>query len=977
MKSIKKITNKVTDNFSTLAGSALLVGATLTGGAAFAAAQSGSSGNSMDLGDYPMPFVDEEGQVDASIVVGEDAKTADVVSAVDIAGSLGNAAFEETETSVNVEGSATGGSFSATGGVTLDTVNDPLFFGDSLNEVRDTLTDDQLRQLETTTFTEGDADAEIENFLRISPDRQIQFGQPEDRDDEDPVLFVDNPEDVDESEYLFNLQADFDEDIDFTDEDVQSEDIELMGQTFTVGTDSEAGDSLVLLGSQDIISLDNTNDADTATQTTTIDGEEVTMELVSVTGDGNQASIRVNGELETENVDDEFTVNGVDVRIDEIVPTNTDNSEGIVDVAIGDQEIEIPESPGDVEDGDEDDVDGLFGEVVGTVDQAQGINLYVGAQDDDREYVLADEAYEHENLPGFVFRFGGLSPDVAPEDGESTVEPVSVEGSDSETLQVSMGIGGGETTSIDFLHADEDDVETDSLDADAVDLADTDDEQIVVNEGGLVAKDEYVVTDAGDFAHVFEVTNINRDATGDDIESDDEATIDLRDAIDDQNVEVDLDATGADGYYAGTEVIDGQTYSFALEGQDATGGPAEAFDAGEGDAEFHLAYGDGSSVDDTETDIDSAVSVGSTLGLYPAVDSGQRASVAFTEPVDLTTLPGGAPSLGSTGDSLDLEFPSTESTDARTVTVSHNDPGTGDDTVTVDGEVVATADGSTSGDPETTVTVGEVDYQVEVNVDDGGTSGSFDTVEILNVAATNVDTGEAGDATGALVIEPEDDADDENAYFVTTGIDTDDDELTVNEPDYVRDGTGFGDLTTQLESDDDVNAGYDVYGSYIQYDDDDGQQSFELFIPAGQAVAGAAFTGEDGSLSASGGGSGSAPTMSPTYQMADGLLDSDSSVSSAKTNENLVLVGGPAVNSLTSELVTDNQTMPASNYTEGQGMIQMVDGFEGGDAVIVAGHSAADTRAAGEFLANYRNNEGALEGKSEVTIDTETNSVVN
>ena len=146
---------------------------------------------------------------------------------------------------------------------------------------------------------------------------------------------------------------------------------------------------------------------------------------------------------------------------------------------------------------------------------------------------------------------------------------------------------------------------------------------------------------------------------------------------------------------------------------------------------------------------------------------------------------------------------------------------------------------------------------------------------------------------------------------------------------------------------------------------------------AGQAVAGAAVTGADGSLEM-GGGSGSVQAASPTYQYAEGLLTDDGSVGQARDNENLVLVGGPAANSLTQDLVDQNQTMPAGDYTSGQGMIQMVDGFsEGNSALVVAGATGEDTRTAAEFLADYRNNQDALEGNSEVTIETSSGSVVN
>lgn len=115
----------------------------------------------------------------------------------------------------------------------------------------------------------------------------------------------------------------------------------------------------------------------------------------------------------------------------------------------------------------------------------------------------------------------------------------------------------------------------------------------------------------------------------------------------------------------------------------------------------------------------------------------------------------------------------------------------------------------------------------------------------------------------------------------------------------------------------------------------------------------------------------------PTYQFGDGVLDNDGNVGQVKNNENVIVVGGPNANSLTQELVDDNQSMPASDYTQGEGMIQMVDGWSSGNsALVVAGYSGEDTRAAAEFLADYRNNMDDLEGESQVTISTSSGSVV-
>jgi hypothetical protein len=85
MKTIKKIK----ESSKAVAGSALLVGATLAGGAAFATASShnmgGSSGDAT-LGDYPGHFIGEDGTVSSTVVMGEDAASVDVVAGAAIAG---------------------------------------------------------------------------------------------------------------------------------------------------------------------------------------------------------------------------------------------------------------------------------------------------------------------------------------------------------------------------------------------------------------------------------------------------------------------------------------------------------------------------------------------------------------------------------------------------------------------------------------------------------------------------------------------------------------------------------------------------------------------------------------------------------------------------------------------------------------------------------------------------------------------------
>lgn len=68
-----------------VAGSALMVGLTM--------------GSAATLGDYPQPFVGDDGEVNSQIVVGSEGKVADVVGAVNLAAGLGqNAVQTETRT---------------------------------------------------------------------------------------------------------------------------------------------------------------------------------------------------------------------------------------------------------------------------------------------------------------------------------------------------------------------------------------------------------------------------------------------------------------------------------------------------------------------------------------------------------------------------------------------------------------------------------------------------------------------------------------------------------------------------------------------------------------------------------------------------------------------------------------------------------------------------------------------------------------
>ena len=111
-----------------------------------------------------------------------------------------------------------------------------------------------------------------------------------------------------------------------------------------------------------------------------------------------------------------------------------------------------------------------------------------------------------------------------------------------------------------------------------------------------------------------------------------------------------------------------------------------------------------------------------------------------------------------------------------------------------------------------------------------------------------------------------------------------------------------------------------------------------------------------------------------------GIAKLDSKVSDAEKLGNLILVGGPAVNTLVAELAADGKAMSANDWraedetgerlNKDKAKIQVVeDAFgEGSVALVVAGYSAADTGNAAYVLQNYNTFSSALDGKTEVTV---------
>ncbi|MFB6294990.1 MAG: hypothetical protein ABEI97_04475, partial [Candidatus Nanohaloarchaea archaeon] len=153
-------------------------------------------------------------------------------------------------------------------------------------------------------------------------------------------------------------------------------------------------------------------------------------------------------------------------------------------------------------------------------------------------------------------------------------------------------------------------------------------------------------------------------------------------------------------------------------------------------------------------------------------------------------------------DSVTLELPSTESTDAKTTTVDLKQNFSSHGSNVHGGEIIASNDPVTVGQQQYTFTAldghqSNADGQIDINLNSGGST------------VTN---------PSLLVVEPEDDNDEEHAYTVTPSYDKTDQQVQNTNIDAY---TGSTRTTASLESDSDVTAGYDFFGTHTLEDSDD------------------------------------------------------------------------------------------------------------------------------------------------------------
>ena len=252
---------------------------------------------------------------------------------------------------------------------------------------------------------------------------------------------------------------------------------------------------------------------------------------------------------------------------------------------------------------------------------------------------------------------------------------------------------------------------------------------------------------------------------------------------------------------------------------------------------------------------------------------------------------------------------------------------------------------------------GDSDDDYAIQLVSGGSAGvsgtgeavsvSFRTADnnLITVTDNNATSGTAGDSSSWTLTAAVDDTDkmddtDVASYTaLNVNITAASDELAVSAG-TVAAGSGITD-----PDDSDITYFYDNYGNQLTVTDADSSPSkYELVMPENQAEVSLYVTSGAVSSSTTSSGDG---TLTQVRVVDATKLDSEVSSVSA---QNLIVVGGPCVNSVAAELA-GNPSNCAEGYSAGVSKVEL---FENGDSVamLVAGYSGADTRLAGQVIAH-------------------------
>ncbi len=877
------------------------------------------------LSDYPKPFVDGA-SVNTLVVVGAAAQPGDVVGAVDVAARLGGTSV--TKESVSCPGSSSVGSVTGEGR-SINTANEQIYLGNTLKKsgLRTALSNSDLPTLLASgSVTDSDAgttysyDQFIDFPTGIALSYQRLTGKTPNMVDPTYLFKLDTSASTTSS--FYRARVVFNNEVNLS--TVAGEKINLFGKTYTFSADSTetGGGKVVLLGSAITKTM-----GEGETATVTIDGAQYDVKLLSV-GSATNVGVQIGADSKSINKGSTATVGGVDVYVDDIFFSSKTGTVSSASLFIGARKLILQDSTNvktKIGSDSEKVVDGTFTKLtLGSTNKLTTIDVYTNAQSSNADFLTVGGKFQDTVWKSFNVQFPSVSTPVL----SDLRDKVEVLPSGTKDATVSFTTDRGYKNTVKFAHLT-------SATPNALQLADQDGDKIVVAENQSIDKNEYFVLDSGDFSRMFEITSASSLGTSD-------ASLTIRDVFSGATTDVRLGATNATA-----KVIDGQTYYF-----NATSAVSTT------DLNVRITWGTSASLADT----------GTYVTVFPTLLTKNRARLALTNQTQLVGLKTGQTLQFPTG-AVNLSLPNNDT--ANTITPATTERG--DSTVlknAAGSSVSSLVIGNTTTQNSTIFGLGKTSGGVRwYSIDASATNGTL-TVRAMK-GKSNAVAGQTNSSTpGILLVEAQDDNSDVNTVLVDIGQDTSsgDNRTNANSADFSSSDQGTNTLTR--DSNTDISFNTDFWGT-VSWRDTGDQDKVTLWYPQDQVSAQVYVLAEGATIGGSSSTGGTTVDKWTVNPIKTSLAKLDSEVTSAdKATKNLILVGGPCVNTLVADLNTAGKfpysckSWPARNF----GLLQVVDdAFASGKvALVVGGTRAADTRMATSKLQMY--DTASLSGTSKEVV---------
>jgi hypothetical protein len=520
---------------SAIATSALMVGLTI--GTAAAA-------------NYPQPFVvGNSANVAVVYGTGSGVSSLDLVQAGNLQSNL-----------QSYMGASTGGSSVSTSGevVSLDTNSDRIWLNTSLNSVKSTISKSDLPTVLADYSFSGDVTSKVTSTIKLvtgnaagteNSGRVIFAKQPESSDDPNLAISLGTSQ---TSYPLYNASATMAA-INFTHADSEGEEIELFGQTFTIASETDLT-NLVLLKDAEKISLSVPSNP---SATVTVGGSEYTIRLI--TASSTSANIEVTnsaGVSSSKEVTEASSkrINGVDIAVTTATSSSLESVGESASIIVGSQKLTIT-SGSIVTVGENDDpIDGTYAYIVGGTGATTELAISVFRPDSTSDAILPGESFVDPVFGSFKLDFAGLSSNL----DDAGREAISVQNSGDATMSITMSDSEGNSKTVDFAHNESSQWR----------LADNSNYSIAVREMANLSyatgKTKYVMVGNEDYGHILELYDVYNQTTGTSSITNDR--VKFRDVMSGETYETSFTVENM-----GTLDVDGKRYvvNFTGTGEDA------------------------------------------------------------------------------------------------------------------------------------------------------------------------------------------------------------------------------------------------------------------------------------------------------------------------------------------------------------------------------------------------------------------------